>query len=188
LLKGDQQLLLTSDWSRDGQFIIYRQAHEQTALDIELLPLSGDRQPRTFAATPFNESYGVISPDGRWLAYQSNDSGRYEIYVQSFPEPGRKTLVSKGDGMLPRWRRDGKELFYVSTDDQLMAVPVQTGARFMAGAPVRLFEVGSFGRRLNRYVYDASPDGQRFLVIRQLEDATTRPLTVAQNWTELLKK
>jgi eukaryotic-like serine/threonine-protein kinase len=188
LLKRDQHLLLTSDWSSDGNFIVYRRAHEKTGLDLELLPLFGDRQPRSYVATPFNESYGVVSPDGRWMAYQSNDSGRYEIYVQSFPEPGRKMPVSKGDGMLPRWRRDGKELYYVATNDKLMAVPVETGARFSAGAPVALFEVGSFGRRLNRYVYDVSADGKKFLVIRQLEDATTRPLTVVQNWTELLKR
>ncbi|MBS1791172.1 MAG: PD40 domain-containing protein [Acidobacteria bacterium] len=188
LLKGDQKLLLTSDWSGDGRFIVYRQAQEKTGLDIELLQLFGDRKTLKYAATPFNESYGVISPDGHWMAYQSNDSGRYQIYVQSFPEPGRKIPVSKGDGMLPRWRRDGKELFYVATDDKLMAVPVQTGAHFSAGVPSALFEVGSLGRRLNRYVYDVSADGQKFLVIRQLEDATTRPLTVMQNWTAALKR
>ncbi len=188
LLKGDQKLLLTSDWSSDDRFIVYRQAKDKTGLDIELLPLFGDRQTIKYAATPFNESYGVVSPDGHWMAYQSNDSGRYEIYVQSFPEPGRKIPVSKGDGMLPRWRRDGKELFYVATDDKLMAVPVQTGTHFSAGIPVALFEIGSLGRRLNRYVYDVSADGQNFLVIRQLEDATTRPLTILQNWTAALKK
>jgi len=188
LLKGDQQLLLTSDWSSDGKFIVYRQAHEKTKMDLGLLPLFGDRQPRNYTATPFDESYGNVSPDGLWLAYQSNDSGPFEIYVQSFPQPGRKMLVSKGDGMLPRWRRNGRELYYVAADGKLMAVPVQTGARFRAGTPVALFEVGSFGRRLNRYVYDVSADGQKFLVIRQLEDASLRPLTVVQNWTELLKK
>ncbi len=188
LLKGDQQLLLTSDWSSDGKFIVYRQAHEKTGLDIELLPLFGDHQPRNYLATPFYESYGVVSPDGHWLAYQSNDSGHYEIYVQSFPVPGRKMPVSKGDGMLPRWRRDGKELYYVATDDRLMAVPVKTGANFSAGTPIPLFDVGSLGRRLNRYVYDVSADGQRVLLIRQLEDASLRPLTLVQNWTEMLKK
>ncbi|HEX4946418.1 MAG TPA: protein kinase [Blastocatellia bacterium] len=188
LLKGDQQLLLTSDWSSDGQFIVYRRAQEKTRLDLEVLPLFGDRQPRPYLAMPFDESYGNVSPDGRWLAYQSNNSGHYEIFVQSFPEPGRQIPISKGDGMLPRWRRDGRELYYVGLDDKLMAVPVTTGTSFAAGTPVPLFEVGSFGRRLNRYVYDVSADGQKFLVIRPLEDASLRPLTVIQNWTALLKK
>jgi eukaryotic-like serine/threonine-protein kinase len=188
LFKGDQKLLLTSDWSSDGKFIVYRRAHEKTGLDIEVLPLFGDRQPRTYLATPFEESYGMVSPDGRWLAYQSNDSGRLEIEVQSFPEPGRKVTVSQGGGMLPRWRRDGKELYYVAADDKLMAVPVESGASFRVGAPIPLFDVGSFGRRINRYVFDVSRDGRKFLVIRPLEDASMRPLTVVQNWTELLKR
>ena len=188
LLKGDQQILLTSDWSSDGQFIVYRQAHEKTRMDLEVLPMSGDGQTRNYLATPFDESYGNVSPDGRWLAYQSNNSGHYAIYVQSFPEPGRQIPVSQGDGILPRWRRDGRELYYVGLDDKLMAVPVQTGATFSAGTPVPLFDVGSLGRRLRCYVYDVSADGQKFLLIRPLEDASMRPLTVVQNWTELLKK
>ncbi len=96
--------------------------------------------------------------------------------------------VSKGGGIFPRWRRDGKELYYVGADDNLMAVPVETDANFSAGAPVALFDVGSYGRREVRYAYDVSADGQKFLLLRPLEDASTRPLTVVQNWTELLKK
>ncbi len=187
LLKGDQQLLLTSDWSPDGKFIVYRK-YQKTGIDLELLPLSGDRQRRDYLVTPFDESYGKVSPDGRWLAYQSDNSGRMEINVQSFPEPGQRVTISRGGGILPRWRSDGKELYYVAADDKLMAVPVRTGASFRAGTPVALFEMGSFGRVVGRYVYDVSDDGQRFLLIRQLEDASLRPLTVVQNWTKLLNK
>ena len=147
-----------------------------------------DRQPHDCVATPFDEYLAKISPDGHWLAYMSNESGRYEIYVQSFPELGRRVTVTKGGGILPRWRRDGKELYYIAADDKLMAVPVETGANFAAGAPVTLFDVGGYGRRINRYVYDVSADGQKVLVLRPLEDASTRPLTVVQHWTELLKK
>ncbi len=188
LLKGDERVFLISDWSSDGKFIVYRKATEKSAGDIVVLPLFGDRQPQNILATPFNEQSGKVSPDGRWLAYRSDESGRQEIYVQPFQGPGRKVMVSQGGGSFPRWRRDGKELYYVSMEDKLMAVPVQSGANFSAGAPVKLFEVDSFGRRNNRYLYDVSADGQKFLVIRPLEDASTRPLTVVQNWTELLKK
>ncbi len=188
LLKGTREVLQPSDWSSDGKFIVFRKISEKTGSDIELLPLVGERQPRVYLATRFDEYWAKVSPDSRWIAYQSNESGRYEIYVQSFPEPGRKVTVSQGGGSLPRWRRDGKELYYVSGDDKLMAVPVETGAGFSAGTPVLLFEIGGFGRRTNRYVYDVSNDGQKILLLRPLEDSSLRPLTVVQNWTQLLKK
>jgi Tol biopolymer transport system component len=188
LLKEDSTMLFTCDWSKDGRFIVYHRQSEKTGFDIGVLPLAGDRQPWTYLATQFNERMGKVSPDGRWLAYESNESGRYEIYVQSFPEPGRKVTVSQGGGQLPIWRRDGQELYYISPDDKLMAVQVQTGPSFVAGAPAALFELGSYSRRNNRYGYDVSGDGQKFLVLRPLEDASARPLTVVQNWMELLKK
>jgi Tol biopolymer transport system component len=188
LLKEDSRSLFITDWSKDGKFIVYHKQHEKTGNDIGVLPMTGDRQPHNYLMTQFGEQWGKMSPDGRWLAYRSDESGRDEIYVQSFPVPGRKVMVSQGGGTLPRWRRDGKELYYVSADDKLMAVPVATGASFAAGTPVALFEVGSYSRRNNRYGYDVGADGQRFLVLRPQEDASTRPLTVVQNWTALLKK
>ncbi len=188
VFKEEARSIWQSDWSNDGKYIVYIKAGEKTAYDLWLLPLSGDRQPKPYLTTQFDERWGKVSPDGRWLVYQSNESGRYEIYVQTFPEPGRKVIVSKGGGTFPRWRRDGRELYYVAPDDKLMAVPVEPGANFGTGTPVPLFEVGSYGRRNNRYVYDVSADGQKFLLLRPLEDATTRPLTVVQNWTALLKK
>ena len=188
LFKEESAYIFLEDWSRDGKFIIYRKVGGKTSNDLWLLPLFGDRQPKPYVATQFNEQWGNISPDGHWLAYQSTESGRNEIYVQSFPEPGRRVTISKGGGQFPRWRRDGKELYYISADDKLMAAPVETGANFGTGTPVPLFEVGSYGRRNNRYVYDVSADGQKILLLRPLEDATTRPLTVVQNWTALLRK
>ncbi len=188
LLKGGQKVIALNDWSSDGKFIVYRHVGEKTQTDISLLPLTGERQPRAYLATQFNEYWAKVSPDGRWLAYRSNESGRDEIYVQSFPEPGRKVTVSQGGGDFPRWRRDGKELYYIGADDKLMAVPVETGANFSAGAPMALFDLGGYSRREGRYMHDVSADGQKFLLLRPLEDATTRPLTVVQNWTALLKK
>jgi dipeptidyl aminopeptidase/acylaminoacyl peptidase len=188
VFKEEARSILLNDWSGDRQYIVYRKTGEKTASDLWLLPLSGDRQPKPYLATQFAEDWGKVSPDGRWLVYQSTESGRFEVYVQSFPEPGRKVIVSKGGGTLPRWRRDGRELYYVAPDDKLMAVPVEPGANFSVGTPVPLFDVSSYGRRNNRYVYDVSADGQRVLLLRPLEDATTRPLTVVMNWTQLLKK
>ncbi|MDX2042077.1 MAG: protein kinase [Acidobacteriota bacterium] len=188
VFKEEARSIYQTDWSNDGKYIVYRKEGEKTAGDLWLLPLSGDRQPKPYLTTQFGENWGKVSPDGRWLVYQSNESGPNEIYVQAFPEPGRKVIVSKGGGALPRWRRDGRELYYVAPDDKLMAVPVTPGANFGAGTPAPLFEVGSYGRRNNRYVYDVSADGQRILLLRPLEDATTRPLTVVQHWTALLKK
>jgi Tol biopolymer transport system component len=187
VFKGEARSVFPTDWAGDGKYIVHTKPGEKTAFDLWLLPLFGDRQPKPYLATKFEEQWGKVSPDGRWLVYQSNESGRFEIYVQAFPEPGRKVIVSKGGGTLPRWRRDGRELYYVAPDDKLMAVPVEPGANIVVGTPVALFDVGSYGRRNNRYVYDVSADGQRVLLLRPLEDATTRPLTVVQNWTELLK-
>ena len=160
-----------------------RVAYTSSRGGIFVVPALGG-EPRQLAP---RGSRPRFSPDGQWLAYQSNESGRSEIYVQTFPEPGRKVRVSQSGGQFPRWRRDGKELYYIGADDQLMAVPVTTGTSFTAGAPVALFAVGDYGRRQNRYVYDVSADGQKVLLLRPL-DTATRPLTVVQNWTALLKK
>ncbi len=188
VFKEEARNIFLHEWSNDGKYINYTKTAEKTVADLWLLPLVGDRQPKLYLATQFAEDWGKVAPDGRWLAYQSNESGRNEIYVQSFPEPGRKVRVSKEGGIFPRWRRDGRELYYVAPDDKLMAVPVEIGASLSVSIPVALFDLGSYGRRNNRYVYDVSADGQRVLLLRPLEDATTRPLTVVQNWTELLKK
>jgi len=186
-LVKEERSLTPSDWSRSGEYIVYWGAYEKTGDDIRIMSVSGDRTSREYLATQFDEQWGKISPDGKWMAYQSNDSGRFEIYVQSFPEPGHKVAVSQGGGVHPVWRRDGKELYYVSSDDKLMAVSVQTGAAFKAETPVALFEIGSYGRRNNVYMYQPAADGQRFLVIRALDNPATRPLTIVQNWTPLLK-
>ena len=188
LYPGDQRVLLTSDWSRDGRSVIFRNDGEKTGRDIAVLSVANDRAVSHYLATPFDEYWASLSPDGRWLAYQSTESGRYEIYVQSFPTPGQKITISKAGGTFPRWRGDGRELYYVAADDKLMAVPVQIGASLTTGAPVALFELGSLGRRNNRYVYDVSANGQRFLLIRPQENVSARPLTLVRNWTALMRQ
>src|SRR5262249_12768931 len=122
LMKSDRAKLPT-DWSCDGRFIIYRQSGGKTKSDVWVLPVRGSEAGTPFPVvqTEANETAGALSPDGRWLAYASDASGRYEIYVQGFPEGGGKRQVSTGGGNFPRWRRDGLELFYYAGDGKLMA-------------------------------------------------------------------
>jgi Tol biopolymer transport system component len=151
-------------FSGDGRFLAFVTVNPGTGQDIEVLPLSGaDRQPIRFQAVPGIKSYPRFSPDGRWIAFGSDEAGPNEIYVAPFPGPGRKIQVSTEGGSWPRWRRDGKELFYVGPNLTIMAVPIATqGNVFQAGEPKPLFQIepviGGF------YSYDLSADGQRVLV------------------------
>ena len=128
---GTEEVLLTSegmkvtpDWSPDGRFILYAQLNPTTNADLYLLPLSGERKPEPFLQTKFIEAQGRFSPDGRWVAYVSNETGQFEVYVQSFPATGGKLPVSTGGGAQPQWRADGRELYYYTPDRNLMAVDV----------------------------------------------------------------
>jgi len=179
------------DWSADGRFLAYE--HEEpggTAKgDLWIMPISGDRKPFPYLATPFAESQAQFSPDGRWLAYVSDESGRNEVYVSSFPEHQGKWQLSNAGGSAPRWRRDGRELFYVSADRRLAAVEVRAGAVFEAGAPRPLFSTQirglpgySFGS-----LYDVSVDGQRFLVNTAMAPLRPEPVTLVLDWTAELK-
>src|SRR5262249_27963343 len=118
-----------SDWSPDGRYLLFQNTDPKTGEDLWALPLQGDRKPFPVVQTNFNEQDGQFSPDGKWLAYQSKQSGRVEIYVQHFPGPGASTQVSTSGGSQVRWRRDGQELFYVTPDSRLMAVPVQIATK-----------------------------------------------------------
>jgi Tol biopolymer transport system component len=128
------------DWSRDGRFIVYSTTGAQRAADLWVLSLFGDRTSFPFAQSSVHKTQAQISPDGRWLAYTSYESGKDQVYVQSFPAPGSRRQVSVAGGMQPRWRRDGAELFYLGSDQTLMAVPVMaTEGAFGAGRPSPLF-------------------------------------------------
>ena len=177
--------------SRDGRFLLFTQQNTpKTANDIWVLPLDGERKPVLLLATEFNEGNARFSPDGRWVAYQTNDSGRAEIYVRPFNPSGPafgqgKWQISKDGGTLARWRADGKQIIFRAREGSPMAVDVTTsGAAFQASAPQQLFQapagVGD---------WDFTPDGKRFLMaLRPTLSPADEPITVVLNWKATLKR
>jgi serine/threonine protein kinase len=189
LLLATPEPKMPSDWSSDGRFLLYTTffGSMSTATDIWSLPLVGDRKPIQIVQTAFEERDAQFSPDGRWIAYQSNETGQFEIYLQQFPGPGRRQPVSTAGGAQVRWRRDGRELFYVALDGKLMAVPIRftpDSQSVDVGTPVSLFttQVGGAVLGLDRQQYVVSPDGQRFLMSILPEDANPSPITVVLNF------
>jgi Tol biopolymer transport system component/predicted Ser/Thr protein kinase len=174
------------DWSRDGRFLVYRQQQPETGDDLWLLPMTGERKPIPYLRTPFIETEARISPDGHWLAWTSNESGRDEVYVGSFPELRRTWRISSEGGRYPAWRGDGKELFYVADFETMMAVPVEAGSEFRAGLPRPLFRAKISSYWTQRGV--VAPDGQRFLVNEEIPGASTPPITVVLDWTADLRR
>ena len=193
---GNEELLLKSDdtkfaldWSSDGQFVLYQDIAPTTQRDLWALPLSGDKKPISVVQTNFNEAQGKISPDGHWIAYISDESGTFQVYVQNFPPAGGKWMVSINGGSMPRWRADGNELFYLAANNKLMAVPVKTnGNDFEAGNPQPLFDARIAPGVTGATGYSVTRDGQRFLVNARTEESSASPAVVVQNWTALLKK
>ena len=199
-----------SDWSPDGRFLLYYELNSKTKSDIWLLPdpggAPGGQKPVPFLRSPFTESQGLFSPDGHWIAYSSDESGPYEVYVRPFPPGPGKWKVSIGGGELPRWSRDGKELFYLSPEHsptgsaaagrtrKLMAAAVKAvpGAQpvFEPAVPQALFDVSvpAIMPGRNTYVYAVAADGKRFLVNTRVGDAAETPLTVVVNWLAAVKK
>ncbi len=185
LLLKSGNLKIASDWSPDGRFLLYHEIDPKTKDDLWLLPLSGDKKPIPFLRTEFNEQHGAFSPDGKWIAYASDESGKYEVYVQTFPATGAKWQISRSGGGHPKWRGDGEELFYLGADWKMMAVEVKTGATFQAGNPQPLFET----RVTNTAVrYSVTHDGQRFLIPTPLGKIGPAPATVVINWTAGIKR
>jgi Tol biopolymer transport system component len=165
------------DWSRDGRFIVYSVLSAKTASDLWVLPQDGSTKPFVFKQTPSDEMGAKFSPDGHWMAYQSNETGRIEIYVERFPGPSRSTLVSTSGGTAPAWRDDGREIIYKGLDDRVMAVPVSIGADSVdAGTPVALFALRPGA------TFEPTRDGKRFLVNTSLDDDSSPPITVVLNW------
>jgi len=176
-------LTAPKSWSPDGRFILYVQVRPRTGADLMAIPVQPHATPFPVAETPANEDQGQFSPDGRWVAYTSNESGLSEVYVVPFPPSagGGRWRVSNGGAVMPRWRRDGKELFYISPDSQMMAVDVTMGPVFRSGNPHALFqtEIVDTGIRTGPMSWDIAPDG-RFLIIS--ETSTDASITVVLNW------
>jgi Tol biopolymer transport system component len=177
-----------SSWSPDGQLLAFWEVNATTGWDIWVLRPS-DRKAQPFLRTPFNESVPRFSPDGRWLAYISDESGRYEIYVQPYPGPGGKWQISTEGGTEPVWNPNGRELFYRS-GDKMMAVDIATQQGFSAGKPRVLFEGRYEPTPATFPNYDVSPDGQRFLMLKPAEASEAAPtqINVVLNWFEELKR
>ena len=184
--------MIPSCWSEDGQYIVYHESDPKTGFDIWLLPLGGNRKPRVYLRTDFDERNGRISPDGRWMAYSSNESGKLEVYVRTFPDPNEgKWPVSVGGGAQPEWRRDGKELFYLSPELKVISVEVKTGpGGFQTSRPRVLFARPSAGLGYTNLGMDyaVSADGQRFLANTALDEGVAANGTVLTNWTLGLRK
>jgi len=175
--------------SESGNWDIYTQRDPKTKMDVWVLPMTRNGEaPFLVVNTEANETAGTLSPDGRWLAYVSDVSGRYEVWVQSFPGGGGKRQVSTGGGNRPRWRRDGRELFYYAGDGKLMAAPVKSGESLEVGAPILLFEFSPGPGELRIGPYAATADGQRFLINAMVETESNAPLTVVVNWAAGVKE
>jgi serine/threonine protein kinase/Tol biopolymer transport system component len=187
LLLADQFDKTPTSWSPNGQFLLYNVASVQGRGALWVLPMAGERKPFPFADTAFDHAWGQFSPDGRWVAYSSNESGRAEIYVAPFPGPGAKWQISNAGGIYPRWRGDGKELFYW-VDGRIMAATVRSRPeRVDVEAIQPLFETRPPGGGVRSF-YDVSGDGQRFLHSTLAEETPDTALTLVINWPALLKK
>jgi serine/threonine protein kinase len=174
------------DWSKDGKYLIYEVDNGiETKFDLFILPLTGDRTPFPYVQTPFIESHAQFSPDGKWVAYASDQSGQAEIYVQTFPAGGGIWQISTSGGDQPHWRSDGKELYFLAPDKNIMSVSVNTSGSVEFGKPVPLFQVNVplTGLSDDRNSYLPAPDGQKFLVVQLTDTGNSQPWNVVFNWT-----
>ena len=170
-------------WSPDGTALMYI-----SNPTIGALPVIPGTKPLVWLDTPFTKDEPRFSPDGRWMAYQSNESGQTDVFVQAFPGPGQKLRISTGGGGIPRWRADGRELFYMTQAGMLMAVTMTAGQRLEPGIPRPLFQTGLTNPGLTLDQYDVSSDGQRFLVLTPTQGVRQTPITVVVNWTGTLTR
>jgi Tol biopolymer transport system component len=188
LFGGDQSGKLICDWSRDGKFITYRSATPATNGDIWILPLTGDAKPFPFVNTNFEETRAQFSPDGHWISYESNASGRPEVYIKAFPGPAAETQISIDGGIEARWSPDGHEIFYISPEGKMMAAKLRVspdGKTVTVNSPEDLFQtqIVSGGNQDStfKFEYAVAKDG-RFLVNSSIQNEATTPITAVLNW------
>jgi len=196
-LTGAEKIIVTdTDWIRptdcssDGKFLVYIKT-SVTDHDVWMLPLEGNKKAFPYLRTPFQEWDAQFSPDNKWIAYTSNESGKREVYVQSFPSGNGKWQISTTGGLYPRWRRDGKELFYSTLDGKLTAVSVQITPTFTVGSAISLFSItnaATYAESDDITLYDVSPDGQHFLLNAPAETAKPSYIILALNWADQLQK
>ena len=180
-------IAVSESWTRDGRYLTYSAIHPRTKEDVWLIALEENAEHRPLLRGDANESQSQVSPDGRFIAYASDESGRFEVYVQSFPELGRKWQVSTTGGADPRWRGDGRELFYLGLDRKMMAVDVMPGPAAQSGTPRALFSTGiKYLWQDTRNHYDVTPDGQRFLILAPRAEPQAGSFTLIFNWTTAL--
>jgi Tol biopolymer transport system component/predicted Ser/Thr protein kinase len=183
LVRPNGSVHTPGDWHPNGSFVAYEASDSVTSADVWILPMTGDRTPKALVKTRFNESAPRFSPEGRWIAYVSDEAGQPDVYVRPFLGPGEAHPISTGGGSNPRWRRDGRELFYVA-GQRIVAVPVTTSPSFDVGAPKELFD-----RKPARIIdYDVAADGQTFLINSELSGPETKPINIVVNWMAALKK
>jgi Tol biopolymer transport system component len=190
---GSEELLIKSDldsaptdWSRDGRFVSFVSRNNPgTTNDLFVVPMIGERKPQPLIRTPFVDNSAQFSPDGKWVVYWSDESGTEQVYVQPFPQTGQKVQISVDGGGQARWRGDGKELFFVSLENRMMAVDVESTPRFHAGVPKALFQISGYPGANARY--SVTRDGKRFLLSINT-NLTDSPITVVLNWTTAFNK
>jgi eukaryotic-like serine/threonine-protein kinase len=189
VFQSKDQNKCVDDVTADGRYAIYDSGASSTTTQLWTLPLYGDHKPFAYIqGSNFGAHSARFSPNGRYVAYESNETGKSEIYVQTFPEQTGKWQISPSGGAEPMWRRDGKELYYLTIDHKLMTVPVSSdGASFQAGIPKPLFQAQLVPFSWWRNIYFPSPDGQRFLMLMPAGEPEQEPITVLVNWPALLK-
>jgi Tol biopolymer transport system component len=185
---GDESPVLASSankwptsWTPDGRFILYQEASAQGTMDAWAVSADGKAEPFPIATSAYNEIQAVVSPNGRWVAYQSDEAGRFEVYVTSFPRPGRKWQVSLSGGGGPRWSSDGRRVYYISGNGELYHADVSSAdSTFVIGESKLVFDVSS------ATAYDITPDGKRVLLLIDADQHKLTPLTLLTNWTGLI--